>query len=643
MQRSRERLSAGLTFLFGAALTVVTFWDVWRHAVEDGHAPALLVLESVVPLSADLVLVTAGLALFYGRGSATFARRSGPWTLAGGTLVAWLAGVVFLTHTAAGVDSSVVFLGHLAAVGGVGGLVAAYFGAGEERRRVESERERNRLRALFENSSDPVVETRFTDGDPVVTDVNPAFERTFGYDADTVRGKSVDALLAPDRTGEAESLSERTRRGERVEATVERRTADGDVRTFRLQTLPVEEPGRRLPRVGYAVYSDRTDDERFLRQLTGLHDYTRRLMGLTDPEAVLGEAVPAANDLLGFEVVTVFIHDPEAETLRPQVLTEAALDLFDGEVPSLPVDGSTAGRVFREDERVVTGDVRADSDAFNPDSPLRSEMLFPIDDHGVFVVASTERDAFDDRDVALAEILADNVEAALTRATREAEVRRQKERLDEFASVVSHDLRNPLHAARGYLDLAREGGDPEHFDRVAGALDRMESLVDDLLALARGERDIDVQNAVDLEAVVRSAWDHAETASATLDVDGDLGTVSADRQRLDELLGNLFRNAVDHGGETVTVTVGRTDEGFFVADDGPGIDPAVRDSLFDEGVTTDDDGTGFGLAIVERIAEAHGWSVRAAESERGGARFEILTESVPRPESLVTEASANER
>jgi PAS domain S-box-containing protein len=643
VQRSRERLSAGLTSTLGAALTVVTVWDIGRHAVGDDHTLGLLVFESVVPLSAAVVLVAVGLALFRGWGDATFARRSGAWSLAGGALVAWLAGVSFVTHLDASVEDSVVFLGHLAAVGGVGGLVAAYFGAGEERRRVESERERNRLRALFENSRDPIVKARFTDGGPVVADVNPAFERTFGYDADAVCGASVDGLLAPGRTDEAESLSERARQGERVEATVERRTADGDVRTFRLQALPVEEPGRRLPRVGYAVYSDRTDDERFLRQLTGLHNYTRRLMGVTDPEAVLGEAVPAANDLLGFEVVTVFVYDPEAETLRPKVLTETALDLFDGEVPSLPVEGSTAGRVFREDERVVTGDIRGDADAFNPESPLRSEMLFPLGDHGVFVVASTEPDAFDDRGVVLAEILADNVEAALTRATREAEIRQQKERLDEFASVVSHDLRNPLHAARGYLDLAREGGDPEHFDRVDGALDRMESLVDDLLALARGEREMDIEEAVDLDAVVHGAWDHAETASAALDVAGDLGTVTADRKRLDELLGNLFRNAVEHGGEAVTVTVGRTDEGFFVDDDGSGIDPAVRDSLFEEGVTTDDDGTGFGMAIVERIAEAHGWSVSLTESERGGARFEIRTEHVPRTESPAVEADSNER
>ena len=82
-------------------------------------------------------------------------------------------------------------------------------------------------------------------------------------------------------------------------------------------------------------------------------------------------------------------------------------------------------------------------------------------------------------------------------------------------------------------------------------------------------------------------------------------------------------DAVEHGGAGVTVTVGPTPEGFYVADDGPGIPADKRAMVFDSGYTTAAEGTGFGLAIVERIAEAHGWTVAAVESETGGARFEF--------------------
>jgi signal transduction histidine kinase len=91
---------------------------------------------------------------------------------------------------------------------------------------------------------------------------------------------------------------------------------------------------------------------------------------------------------------------------------------------------------------------------------------------------------------------------------------------------------------------------------------------------------------------------------------------------------------VEHGGSDVTVRVGTLDDrpGFYVEDDGPGIPEEVREEVFDRGVTTDDDGTGFGLAIVREIAEAHGWTVRATESDAGGARFEFT--GVPRGDDL---------
>jgi signal transduction histidine kinase len=72
----------------------------------------------------------------------------------------------------------------------------------------------------------------------------------------------------------------------------------------------------------------------------------------------------------------------------------------------------------------------------------------------------------------------------------------------------------------------------------------------------------------------------------------------------------------------VTVTVGDFAEGFFVADDGPGIPEQDREVVFERGYSTAD-GTGYGLAIVAELATAHGWSVTATESESGGARIEI--------------------
>ena len=208
---------------------------------------------------------------------------------------------------------------------------------------------------------------------------------------------------------------------------------------------------------------------------------------------------------------------------------------------------------------------------------------------------------------------------------RQRELERKNEQLDRFASVVSHDLRNPLNVASGRARLAAETGEASHAEAVTDALDRMEDIIDDILTLAREGQTIDETERVSLASVAEDAWDHVDTAEATLSVTTNR-TVDADPARLQRLFENLFRNCIEHGGADVAVTVGdtETDDGFYVADDGPGIPPAERDTVLEHGYTTASDGTGLGLAIVASIAQAHGWEVEVTESERGGAQFDVL-------------------
>ncbi|WP_166035604.1 sensor histidine kinase [Halorussus pelagicus] len=204
---------------------------------------------------------------------------------------------------------------------------------------------------------------------------------------------------------------------------------------------------------------------------------------------------------------------------------------------------------------------------------------------------------------------------------RTDELARQRNRLDEFASIVSHDLRNPMNVAQGHLELARETGDETHFDAIERSHGRMERLIEEVLALSRRGETVDEPSLVSLQTVAREAWDTVETNEMELRVETDRRVLSDDR-RLRALFENLFRNAVEHGGETVVVDV--TEDGFFVGDDGPGIPPEDRELVFEGGYSTSANGTGFGLAIVRRIAEAHDWHIRVGESDAGGARFEFV-------------------
>jgi signal transduction histidine kinase len=222
------------------------------------------------------------------------------------------------------------------------------------------------------------------------------------------------------------------------------------------------------------------------------------------------------------------------------------------------------------------------------------------------------------------------------RKRKERELAVQNDRLNRFASIVSHDLHNPLNVIEGRFELLREECNSDHFDPIDTAIDRMHRIIDGVLWLAREGQDIGSTAPVRVRTAVRSAWDivadDADRAELRVaDDGGNLPTISADDDRLCQLLENLLRNAIEHGGDGVTVTVGRLDDGFYVEDDGPGIPEKERDRVFAAGYSRTADGTGFGLNIVAKVADAHGWDIHVTDGPDGGARFEITDVDAAEP------------
>jgi len=244
----------------------------------------------------------------------------------------------------------------------------------------------------------------------------------------------------------------------------------------------------------------------------------------------------------------------------------------------------------------------------------------------VCFISSTPRDEpFSDEETLVAEFVARTIERLLERRRFRAEI----DRLDEFASVVSHDLRNPLNVAQARVEFAAERPEEaaEHLDTAANALDRIEALIDSSLTVARQGGEVADPDRVSLARMAEGGWSTVATADATLAVTDDCEFM-ADRDRLRHVFENLYRNAVEHAGPDVTVTVGSLDDGFYVADDGPGIPADERGAVFEAGYSdgSDHGGQGFGLAIVESVVDAHDWSVSVTDApadEGGGTRFEF--------------------
>ena len=393
---------------------------------------------------------------------------------------------------------------------------------------------------------------------------------------------------------------------------------------------------------GYVVYDENGAPERMLgahidvtdreereRIITSLHTATRGMIRAETRSEVAEIAVEAARDIVELPHTAIQLYDAEEDVLRPVAFTDSVEELL-GTVPTIEPESSIIWRAFSTGEVEVNDDVRTDSDVMNPDTDVRSQIILPLDTHGVLICNSAETGDFQQIDVKLARVLAENTRAALDRIEHEQTLRRQtqqleqqNEHLERVTRVLSHDLRNPLNVAKGRLELARENHESDDLLRVGGALTRIEEIVENTLLLAEQGSTVRSTGSIDLTDLACRCWNDVKTSDATVDVVADV-TIRGDPDRLPHVFENLFRNAVDHGGETVSIRVGPTDEdGFYVADDGPGIPEDDRETVFDLGHSTTDDGTGFGLAIVEEIVEAHGWEIDVTDARNGGARFEI--------------------
>lgn len=210
----------------------------------------------------------------------------------------------------------------------------------------------------------------------------------------------------------------------------------------------------------------------------------------------------------------------------------------------------------------------------------------------------------------------------------EERVQLERERLGEFAGVLSHDLKNPVAIARARLKLAlEEATSPEQVETLVSAesaVVRIERVIDDVLAISSSGRLVSDPTEVALSEVADRVWDRVRRGSARATIEDGIA-VRADESHLERLLTNLFRNAIEHAGTDVTLAVGRLTDpaGFYVEDDGPGIPHDARDVVFDRRHTTKPGGTGIGLGSVRQVVETEGWAIAIVDGRTGGARVEI--------------------
>ncbi len=488
-------------------------------------------------------------------------------------------------------------------------------------RETQLARERDRFAAMFDYIPDPAVTVDTGDGDLLVTSANGGFEDVFGYDSEAVIGESLNDLIVPsERMDEAMEIDRAAQRGEQLMEEVRRRTKSGELRDFLFRNVPIDTHGNET----FGIYTDITERREH-------ESYRRRLYEIGSDTELSSEQKVRRTLELGcayLDMESAFLTRIDEDTQRI-VESHSPHELIQpGE--ECPLSSSYCRRTIEVDGPMIVehagDDWKGDPayERFGFESYVGSKLTIDGGRYGTVAFAdrSPREAGFSNLDLAFIDLLVRGIASELERRRHERELERQNERLEEFASVVSHDLRNPLTIASGYLDIV-ETDDEEHLETIRRAHGRMERIIEDVLALARQGKSIGETRSVSPAAVAETAWEHAETTDARLLIEDDAGAVMADRSRLEALFENLFRNAIEHGSDEATCRVGPTTDGFYVEDDGPGVPADERDAVFEYGHTTTDSGTGLGLSIVDTIVDAHGWAITLTDGESGGARFEI--------------------
>ncbi|MDR5656391.1 ATP-binding protein [Halodesulfurarchaeum sp. HSR-GB] len=448
-------------------------------------------------------------------------------------------------------------------------------------------RARDQYKAAFEEAGDAIT---IADDQARILDVNKEAARLYGLDRKQLMGRSMKDFLPDDFDFEAEWGEIQAAKMKRDEMQIA--SADGGVN-------PVE----------YTAKTDFVPGQHLIasRDVTDRKEHEREVSALKERYQALLEEIPApviVTDIESDEIIeTNSAFDTLLGTSKDQLLGERLEVLFpEG-------DGDRYRAVFGP----PYGDAETITRLPNGSPPT----LITADGKAIPVEVR----------IGTVELAKREVMVGLFRTVSDLNAGKdslqdRNEQLELFASVVSHDLRNPLNVASGRLELAMDDCDSKHLETIEDAHRRMERLIADLLVLARQGETVADPEPVALADLVNGCWRNVDTEAATLVADVDR-TIRADASRVKQIFENLFRNAVEQGSGEVTVTAGGLGGGFYVEDDGPGIPKSEREVVFEAGYSTREGGSGFGLNIVKEIVEAHDWEIQVTEGSTGGARFEI--------------------
>jgi two-component system sensor kinase FixL len=469
------------------------------------------------------------------------------------------------------------------------------------------------LAALVESSEDAIIAK---DLDGAILAWNASAERMYGYTAEEMIGRNISTIIPADRPDELTEIMRRLANGERVQHFETVRVAKGDRRVeISLTVSPIKDASGRV--VGASTIA---------RDISLKNSHLRQLL---DSEERLRSIVEAAVD--GIVVIdargSIEAFNPGAERLFGYTA---------GEVLGKNINLLMPEPYRSEHDQYVqhyleTGEQRIIGIGREVSAMRKDGSLFPVHlSVGEMLLGGQRK---------FTGILHD----LTSRVAMEERLREQAAlvRLGEMAAVIAHEVKNPLAAVRGAIQvigkrLAAGSREAAVVTDIIARIDTLNLLVRDLLLFARPPQPHPI--SVDVRSVLSATIDLLRGDDAhdgvRVSIAGEAPAIDADVELLKIVFLNLFINSAQamkgRGDITIDVSAERDMCRVVITDSGPGIPPEIRARLFTPFVTTKARGTGLGLSTVKRLIEAHYGEIRVESPETGGARVTVLLPFAPR-------------
>lgn len=604
--RYTRLVSGGVVSALGIVLLSIPIYDVWDDITNIGWQVSRTLIENVLPVGLALVLIYGGVRLARLDWEGEHVSAVAKWTLVGAlgsaVLFLWIISIQLWT---AGLKPYIIALNGIL-LGTVVSLGVGMYYASRQRTYQALQQQHQRMSALFANTSDYIAAATITPEELVIRETN-----------DTLNDSDMEPLsVFPEIVTTAQDLDGRegvlwhAHSDDIVETQYER-----DGRKFLVRIVPFEVTDESAE--VFFVLTDITQQTQLAREIAAkerieyLHTVASEMAGVDEVADAYELTMEAVDQTV----------DPDASALQ-----------IDGTVvDARGTDGLLDPDAVEQLAGAPNGIVDS-GQAIRTQSGDRAVVTVRIGEHGVLQVAV---DDLDESKETVLELLATHLREALTRIERRKELTEERERLAFVNRIVRHDLLDGVNVVNTQLELLERHVSEEGSERLEVVRDRVDRMTEELETTRSFMKAVESgrehrRHRVSLADAVQEEVERTYEIDPDVDIEVDVPDVEV---LADELLGDVFQNLLsnarkhsDDDQTRIRIDAKVQDEAVTVrvGDDGPGIDEARREAVFERGERGDaSPGTGVGLYLVEQLIHNYEGSITVGESDMGGAEFRL--------------------